>query len=188
MRKTLLLDCDDVLCDFVGGVLRAVNVARGTSFRPEECHERDIARSFGLTWEYIGDIVKRRFFCAELAELPGARNAVERLRALCDVYIVTAPWPSKRWMRERTDWLMSLGFDSDHIIFCRTKKLVWGDILIDDRTQTIIEWAEKWPAGTALLWNKPYNQGALLPSNAHRVLGWSDVFEVFARMGERGHE
>lgn len=173
----VLLDCDGVLCNFLGGLLAAVNEARGTVYDQRDCGQWDIAKAYGLTWTDLNLFCTAPAFCAQLDTMHGALDAVRRLRAMADVYCVTSPLDaSSYWMWERSEWLrVHLGFDSNHVIHASTKRLIQGDVLIDDKPETIVEWANAWPLQTALLFDAPYNQCATLPANARRVHGWNEA-------------
>lgn len=180
MKPTLLFDCDGVLCDFLGGLLAAVNRDRRTAFKPVDCDRWDIGKAYGLEWSYLNTICSRPGFCASLNPLPGAIDAVNHLRELADVYVVTSPFDmAPHWIWERAEWLFNhFGFDKDHVIHCNTKRLIWGDILVDDRAETVVEWCKRWRDSTGLLWDAPYNQGVGRPRNAHRTRVWQNVLAL----------
>jgi len=177
--KTILLDCDGVLCDFLGGLLAEVNADRGTSFDPRDCNQWDIAKAYGLDWPYLASLAERSMFCTCLRPLFGAIEAVSALDLRADVYCVTSPFSGPHWHFERTSWLKrNFSFDKSHVIHAYTKRLIRGDYLVDDKPETICEWAEAWPSSTALLWDAPYNRGGVLPRNAVRVRNWAEAIAV----------
>jgi 5'(3')-deoxyribonucleotidase len=174
----MLLDCDGVICDFLGGLLAAVNEDRNTDFLPCDCDRWDIGAAYGLDWKYLSSLAEESGFCADLQPLPGAIEAIAALDLRADVYCVTSPFSGPHWHFERTAWLKrNFSFDKSHVIHAYTKRLIRGDFLIDDKPETICEWAEAWPSSTALLWDAPYNRGGVLPSNARRVHGWPEVLQ-----------
>lgn len=175
--SVLLLDCDGILADFLQPLLDRVNEERGTAFQWTACDQWDIGAAFGLDWKDLGRIVETPGFCASLPVYPGAVEGVAALQATHDIYCVTSPFSGPHWMAERTAWLKQhFGFDKSHVIHCYTKRLVFGDLLLDDKPETVREWADAWP-GAALLWDAPWNQGADI-GRGRRVRSWAEVGKV----------
>jgi 5'(3')-deoxyribonucleotidase len=175
---TTLIDCDGLICNFLGGVLDAVNKDCGTNFQEKDCDKWDIAAAYGTDWKYLSSLIEKPGFCFGLKPFPGAVEAVRRLDLRTDVYCVTSPFSGAYWMPERTAWLKEyFGFDKSHVIHCYTKKLIRGDFLIDDKPENIAEWSAAWPAGTGILWDATYNKNAVNVGN-HRAYCWDYVMEL----------
>jgi 5'(3')-deoxyribonucleotidase len=175
--KTILIDSDGILSNFVGGLLARVNIETGLDLQHDDCRQWDISKAFGLDWPYLTSIVEHPGFCASLLPYPGAVEAVRELDLRHDVYCVTSPFSGPHWMPERTAWLREhFGFDKSHVIHAYTKRLVFGDLLLDDKPETVGGWADAWP-GDALLWDAPWNQGADI-GRGRRVFSWQEVIEA----------
>lgn len=163
-RPTVLLDCDDVLTDFIGGVLEIVHRVTGRRHTQEDVDQWDFATALKLTNDErraVQDIISlSRGWCESLAVLPGAVDGVGALREIADVYILTAPWSScPTWTHERERWLMRrLNIPSRWVIHTAAKHLVWGDVFVDDRTETVEKWATAWLDSSALRWATPHNR------------------------------
>jgi 5'(3')-deoxyribonucleotidase len=114
----------------------------------------------------------------QLDDLPGARDGLAALRTLGKVRALTSPTFGPTWMPERARWLLDRGFAKADIVFCSDKALVPGDVLIDDRLETCIEWQAAHPNGTAIVFDAPYNQGDL--QGCTRCRGWIEVVECVA--------
>lgn len=175
----ILIDCDGVLADFLGGLLAAINREQKQDFKPADCHSWDISKAYGISDSTIADIVERSGFCAGLVPLPGASAAVEQMRRKHEVFCVTSPWNSPNWMHERTVWLKRhFGIEHKNVIHCARKELVFGDVLIDDKLLTVVTWAATWPNSLAVVWNQPYNQtppDIELPDNVKRCFSWDEI-------------
>lgn len=160
--KRVLLDCDGVLADFVGPVLAALNAELGTSFTPDQVTEYDIPKALGL------DDKRRRLFymlankmaVIDQPVLPGAVAGVRRLREIADVYVVTAPWVGHTtWASERFAWLYhQLGISFRNVVITTAKYLCVGDVFVDDKTSTLVEWGERHPDGIAVQWQATHNR------------------------------
>lgn len=173
----VLLDCDGVLCNLVGGLCDVVNDRLGLNLKPADCTQWDIATSYNLPTKLIDDIFAEPGFCASLQPFSEAIEAVHRMRERHTVFCVTAPFAaSPYWMHERASWLERyFDFDRYHMIHASAKWPIRGDILVDDKPETIRLWAQAWPESTAILLDRSYNQGAALFPNAMRVKGWHEV-------------
>lgn len=163
-KPRVLLDCDGVLADFIGGALRIVNSMFGTNHVSADVTEFDFAGSLGLEPVDAAN-VKRAIgnlqgFAASLAVLPGAIDGVRRLRDVADVYVVTAQWIGNlTWTHERERWLdRHFGIQSIRVIHTSAKYVCSGDVLVDDKTSTCEEWRAAHPDGIAVQWSTPHNR------------------------------
>lgn len=67
---------------------------------------------------------------------------------------------SKTWAHERAEWLKKhFDIDIDHVTSTRSKHLVYGSYLIDDKIDHIRAWGKQWTGGhrRALLWKTFHN-------------------------------
>lgn len=165
-RKTVLLDVDGVLCDFVGGVLDLCASELERTFQREQITRFDFAACLGLSAEEkriaTSPISHRAGWWSSLPILPGAQDGVARLMEIAEVYIVTSPWNScPTWLHEREAWLRK-HFDIPHsrVLAGSAKHLVAGDVFIDDKTETVAKWEERWGGedGRAVQWITPHNR------------------------------
>ncbi len=186
MRPVILLDCDGVLADFGAGYLGAFVEETGDVVGTDQIDRWDMhkctffikaAEAIGVTTtelrRRVDAHVSRPGFCSSLAVTHGALSAVERLREIGDVYVVTAPWDSSvTWMHERAHWIhRKLGIPRSHVIQAARKHLIAGDVFVDDKASHVAEWAERWPQGHSILFDLPHNQDA----SGVRRGGWADV-------------
>lgn len=163
-RARVLLDCDGVLSDFIGGALATINELYATAFTREQVTEFDFTKSLGMT-PAAAAACKRAIgsaagFARHLDVYPGAVDGVRKLREVADVYVVTSPWNSNpTWCHDREWWLeRHFEIPHAHVIHASAKHLVTGDVLVDDKTSTCAAWASAWPAGIAVQWATPHNR------------------------------
>jgi len=163
MKPRVLLDVDGVLADFVGGYLALLAEHTGIVATPEQITAFDIGASLGLTREQsarmkraIGDA---EHFARKLAVYPGAQEGVAALHKVAEVYIVTSPWNSNRtWTYDREQWLAEhFGIPHARVVHS-AKHLVRGDVLIDDKTETLRAWSVEHEFGKPIQWVTPHNQ------------------------------
>lgn len=162
--KRVLLDCDGVLADFVSAALDIVWEEFGLRFQPADVTEFDIMKSLGF-----GPDDSARFkrlvggeegLASTLAVYPGAREGVDRLRAIAEVYIVTSPFGSNpTWTHDREKWLKKhFDIGSKHIVHTSAKHLCVGDVFVDDKTEACVAWQAEHPNGVAVQWATPHNR------------------------------
>lgn len=173
--KTVLLDCDGVMADFVGSYLAAVRNVTGKSFTHEQVTEWDMDKALGLTPEEAraAKATITYDFCASIKPIEGAIEGASALMKVADVYVVTSPWNScVGWTHAREGWLKKhLGIKPDRILHGAAKHLVEGDFLVDDKTSTVVKWQEYRPARrTGVLWDGPWN--AKDEWYGHRTNSW----------------
>lgn len=90
-------------------------------------------------------------------------------RAGNEVFFVTSPILTMRsWVHTRTQWLKR-HFDAleQDMVFTKSKHVVCGDVLVDDKPENVLEWA-KTGHGVAYLLLKPYNS----PILGHENIGF----------------
>ena len=106
---------DNVLVDFASGVSRLDDATRK---------------------EYAGRLDEVPGIFAMMDPMPGAIDAVHRLVAKYDVYILsTAPWNNPSAWADKVSWVSRYLDDVLHkrLILSHKKDLLKGDYLIDDR-------------------------------------------------------
>ncbi|MBQ7550949.1 MAG: hypothetical protein IJT04_05435 [Bacteroidales bacterium] len=119
--KTLFIDMDNVLVNFQSGIDRLDEKTK----QEYKGHLDDVPGIFAL-----------------MDPMPGAVEAVQKLRQRYDLYILsTAPWNNPTAWCDKLNWVKKhFGSDEDspfykRIILTHHKDLCHGDYLIDDRPE-----------------------------------------------------
>jgi 5'(3')-deoxyribonucleotidase len=161
-RPVILLDVDGVLADFTGAcldVLRGIGLHRTvdqvTSYALVEALGLDAGAKAALSRAWSSPR-----FCECIEPYPRATEGVGMLMGIGDVYAVTAPmWSSPTWQSERADWLAEhMGVRRNNVISAHAKHLVRGDVLVEDKPETLAAWMDAWPGGAGVLIDRPYNR------------------------------
>src|SRR5258705_593313 len=133
---------DGVCIDFLTPFLARINHHSGNQFKLEDMRTWNMYDSFDVpsdVRELVDSDIHTRGYCLNLEPLPGAIEGVELLKAIADIYVVTSPWTSHpTWEYERRNWVKHhLGIDKNHIISTSAKYVCAGQILIDDKIETL---------------------------------------------------
>jgi 5'(3')-deoxyribonucleotidase len=188
-ESIVLIDCDGVLCDFVGGVIDTLYF-HGFGVLPREklpAHnfvpfiEAELGKEAA---NFVVEFINSEGFCENLKPFVGAKEVFE----VCpDALVVTAPLKtSPYWMTGRADWLVRLGAKRDNILFVpsKYKYLIDGDIFIEDTPGILDEWSshrdDDW---RVFLIDQPYNRDFVSPPWIDRV-NLNDVVQFLKEISE----
>lgn len=158
--KTVLLDADGILFDFVDAMLREWMILTGQCVSPDTITHYDITSNLvGTEGEKraLWASNKRPGFCREIHPILPAIAGVRRLERVHDVYVVTAPCKgSLTWCGERV-WALSRYFaiPEERVLFTQRKHLVRGDVFVDDSEEHCRRWRESNPDALTVLWRTP---------------------------------
>lgn len=155
-HRTVLLDVDGVLADFLSTVLRLAGVGVDKSqiidWDLRKCLSPAAHRRVTDLLSFSDSIAKH------MDVMPGAQRAVDTIRETgFGVVAVTSPWLSNpTWEHQRRAWLRAK-FDirPENIISTPAKHLVDGAVLVDDKAEAV----ERWSAvrgRPAILFRHPY--------------------------------
>ena len=175
--KRVLVDVDQVLCDFATPAIQYVREQFGVDLELSRLRHWDMFLT--LSAEQFRAFEEDFFVegrCASLELYPGVVEAVEAIRRHAEVVAVTSPPRySRHWVHERTQWLISnLGFDDNAIIHTRAKHMIVGHMLVDDSPTNVTKWQEYHPRGVGLMWALP-NTEHLSECEGFRVRTWDEI-------------
>lgn len=181
-KLKIALDVDGVLADYTAGALRVIEEVTGRRYVSADVTEFDIIRSLGLSEgegrAYMEAITTRQFFAATLSPYPNARQGVRQLRALGDVFCVTAPSDFNPWWRAERDAWCATHFGIDVVHHAEDKSMYEADVFVDDRSKHVNAWLGAWPDRTAVFWRTPHNVNETVPLGAHSIGSWAVLYQV----------
>lgn len=162
MDTRVLVDCDGVLSDLVGGLCeRLGGDLEPHHFTSYEFAEVMTSNELVRAWGAMSD----PGFVLNLANYPDARQFLSSLQKLGTVVAVTKPFDkSPTWAYERQRWLWNRGVEL--MVHTSEKYMVRGDVLIEDEPHNIGSWLRANPDGRAILIDRPWNQDAFHSARA----------------------
>ena len=179
-RPRVLLDVDGVLADFLTEFLEFGNTLTGKKYKKEDIKKWNIFSYFDE--ENCQKCIKHLSdpgFANKLKPYSGSIEALEEIKKLAEVFIVTVPvYSSLTWVYERTNWLSRhFNISSDHIVYTASKELVSGDVFVDDRPEHVSLWKKYNPSGVAILWSQEYNKQHEIICD-YRTNSWNELIQI----------
>lgn len=186
--KTLFLDLDNVITDFLGAACDWFNDELhkprykneySTILTPDDITDYATWKSYHLP-KGLGEKLFKEMFDDpdfwQMAPIKGALNGVKNLCKLYDTYIVTAPVWNDVCVQEKGDWIkVHLPFfELDRLIFARDKSVLFGDILVDDYWQYLLQFN-----GKRVLFTHRFNQDRTVQFG-YSVSNWVQLEELLS--------
>lgn len=167
----ILLDVDGVVGDLVGAICRHLPGRVEEDFTEYAID----AKLTPVERQVVEALAHKPGFALSIPVYSGSREFVRQLSDYGAVYFLTAPWHSATWESERREWV-SFHFERP-TISCPAvyKHLISGDVLIEDRPETLLTWSDDHPRGSALLMDRPWNRSA---RGYRRVRSYAEVIDV----------
>ena len=160
-KPRVLLDCDNVLSDFVGPCLKVLRQITGKTYARKDITAFNIMKSLEIPKDVADTAyaqMKGPGFCRSLPVFDGAQEGVAKLKEVAHVFVVTSPFGGLYWPGEREEWLYRLfEIGRKNIVQTPAKYTVTGDLLVDDKTTTLVEWLN-YQQGIAVQWETPHNR------------------------------
>lgn len=155
-RPRILLDCDDVITNFLGPVIQEYNQLKGSHLNVNDI------RSWDLT-DYadkdIFNIFKKDGFFLNLMAKKYSISTIKKLiqSKRYDIYVVTACGSTKEYS-EKIRWFEKFipEFNTDRIISIKEKDMIRGDILVDDKIDNLDKCARFMDC---IIYDMPSNRG-----------------------------
>ncbi len=157
VRPSIFLDLDGVCCDFLSGLARLYS--RKLADLPVGIY--DLPALFDTTFEDVDARIRgSENFWLGLSPYPHAKQLVQYLQQVGDVFVLSSPWPQDAESHaEKLIWAdNNLGIPHDRVILTPHKSLLAapGRILIDDLMSNCRAWVEH--GGDAVHFPTHHNQ------------------------------
>lgn len=149
----LLIDLDEAVCDFLGGLCARYNSINGTTYDVSDFHHYDLSK-------VMGPRVRDYFLCdGFFSQLQAYPNAVEVLTRLVndgfEVLVVTDALGSPEAEADKFHWLkrnLPFLFPTNTVLASR-KDIIRADLMFDDSPRHL----DSFP-GIRVVMDRPYNK------------------------------
>lgn len=178
---TILVDMDDVLERLVPAWVRYINERFGTSVRPEEVRDWNMALAFpGLSREQVYSAEDDELLWDYTEPMPGAPEALLQLTEEGhQIYIVTATeYKTLRAKMEKVLFRYFPFLDWKQVIITANKHMIKGDILIDDGPHNL-QGGEYRKILFDAFHNRDFDERSV---GAARVRNWSEALDEIHRI------
>ena len=177
----ILIDADDVLENMTESWINRINEKYGTSVKLADSREWDLSKAFpSLTREQVYGTEGDEEIYASLKPIEGAVEYTKRLISDGhELYIVTnTPYFAYAYKMKYALLRYYPHIGEKRVIVTANKKMVKGDVLIDDGVHNLIGGDYR-----KILVSAPYNEDFDAESNGViRVKSWKDIYDVICGM------
>jgi len=155
-KPVLLLDQDETICDLYKLLVPRLNKTYGLTLDEQDYNKYfgdhtilQCGLDAGIDRIKIDTIFKTGHFFFDIPPIPGAVEAIKKLRDYYDIYIVTTPYlGANDPFKDKHNWVLKyLKFLKENMILTSHKELICGDILVDDRPPNCKSWKDAHPSG-----------------------------------------
>ena len=171
----LILDMDEVICDFLGKLCEDYNALNQSNLTPEKIDKYELAGFIGSEGK---SLFLRAGFFDQLKPFPSAKSVIKMLYDEGhDIIIATNALGHPDVAADKCRWTTQhLPFIYPDNFFIASKKhLIQGDLIFDDSPHVL----NKFP-GIKVVMDRPYNKDV----NGHRIFNnnWIEFYELINRL------
>ena len=157
MRLTILVDMDGIIVDLLTPWLTRIN----------NCCGQILTKDDITTWHmpevkcpHVFKFLDESLFLNAPA-IPYAIQTLKTWADTHDVLLLTAPAPDPKTASAKLVWVQNhLGWGRERVILTSRKELVFGDVLIDDKPSTLLEYKRAWPNALLMTIDYVYTRDA----------------------------
>lgn len=168
--KTLIVDMDGVLADVYSQFLLLEEKEFGARQLLKDIKGRPEDEVFKNAKKYVHS----KGFFRNAPVMEGSIDALQELNKKYNLFIVSAAMEFPNSLNEKLEWLNEHFpfIQWQQIVFCGSKTVVHGDIMIDDHYKNL-----DYFKGKTILFTQPHNEGH--DDKGHiRIPGWKDVLQI----------
>ncbi|HWK23515.1 MAG TPA: 5'-3'-deoxyribonucleotidase [Ureibacillus sp.] len=172
--KSIAVDMDQVLADFLGKASRACQERFNLTISKEEFDVAKLeAHHPELVKEFFSMINEPDFFRDFELEDPDAVPVLKELSEHYEIYIATAAMDVPGCFNAKYEWLLEHFpfLNPQHFIYCGDKKVVRADYLIDDNIKQLRSFS-----GEGIIYSQFYNEHC---TEFKRVHNWQEIRNLF---------
>lgn len=188
----IVLDQDQVICDWVQRIIEWYNQDKGTCFTKDDIKSWNMTMNLGPHSEdFLRSAMRYPELYRDLDPIEGAMYGVKKLlNDGHDVLIATAvpkcagiAYHGKlEWLRRNMPY-----FPLKNFIAIHRKDLLEGDLLLDDGLHNIVPWNDR--GRTAVVFDAPWNREEPKyndPSKVYRIKHWNEFLKLVDELSTKG--
>lgn len=176
MNLKVILDCDDVLVNFMDTIVKAYNKFYGTDYVTErdvtdwEIDEEKFSEGIWSVFDKDPELISK--MPIKDKKIPKILRKLKKRG--CEFVVVTGTKRESE-LQQKKELLKSYGIDEyiDDVIATRCKHVVSANVIIDDHVEYLEEYRKYHPFAYCLLMDAPHNRGK--GEEFTRVRNWSEV-------------
>ena len=140
MKQRMIIDMDEVMADTIGKLVRVMEAETGIAVDEAAIQGKGLwdgyPEGYGKT---LYAMLHRKGFFLDVPVYPNCVPVMRELNEKYEVFIVSAAMEFPNSLQEKFEWLgVHFPFLTWHqIALTGSKNLVYGDIMIDDRTKNL---------------------------------------------------
>ena len=189
MKHKIAVDIDDVLLNFMKGLVNFYNSKYGTSFKKRDIFSYKLEESFGITKKErlrrLDEFYSSPFF-SELEPIPRAQEALDFLNKENEIIIVTSREIN---LKKITESSLERNFKGKYseLFYSKNYSQLGGkskaEICLEQRASVLIEDCLMYTLDCnakgipAFLMDKPWNKTDLKGTLVKRVRNWKEILE-----------
>jgi 5'(3')-deoxyribonucleotidase len=180
MRRTIVLDVDGVLGDFIFDFLTFINWKNKSNVLKKDITDWNLCLLNGICKKDFNDFLIADNF-ENMSLRPGAVDFVKEIDILnYKIYICTAI--QSTLINSRVNWLRkNFGvIPEKNFIFTQNKEIIVADIFIDDAFHNLENNNSKIKIMVSQPWNASYSDFVLKKHNIIRIKEFSEIFKIIA--------
>ncbi|SHL98311.1 5' nucleotidase, NT5C type [Chryseobacterium polytrichastri] len=168
--KKVIVDMDGVMADVYHQLIAFEKRDSGKDINIHDVVGVSELEAFPNGKKHVNEIG----FFRTLPLMKGSREAMEYLNNKYDLYIVSAGMEFPNSLREKYDWLAEYFpfITLEQIVLCGSKKVVSGDIMIDDYPKNL-----KHFSGEKIIFTQPHNHH-VEDEDYKRVNSWEEIMNI----------
>ena len=152
---TLFVDMDEVFADTYNAHILCYNTEFNENLTVNDCMGKEVWQCVPKDRQQsVKDHSRTEGFFTALEPIKDSKKVLKELSLKYDVYVASAAMQFPNSLREKSDWL-DKHFPFIHWknrILCGSKHILYGDILIDDRSYNL-----EYFNGRKILFTSPHN-------------------------------
>ena len=189
MKQKIAIDIDDVLLNFMGGLIHFYNFKYGTSFKKRDIFSYKLEESFGITKKErlrrLDEFYKSPFF-SEIGPIPGSQEALDLLSKENEIIIVTS---RELNLKQITEYSLERNFKGKYseLFYSKNYSQIGGkskaEICLEQKASVLIEDCLIYALDCnakgipSFLIDKPWNKTNLDGTLVKRVRNWKEILK-----------